>query len=70
MFKIGEHVIHPGQGVCTVTGFKDSPTPMIELEAHSGRLEDQAPLSCIAGRPPSRLYRQGPGRKVALRLRF
>lgn len=35
MFKIGEHVIHPGQGVCTVTGFKDSPTPMIELEAHS-----------------------------------
>ena len=36
MFKIGEHVIHPGQGVCTVTGFKDSPTPMIELEAHSG----------------------------------
>ena len=36
MFKIGEHVIHPGQGVCTVTGFKDSPTPMIELEARSG----------------------------------
>lgn len=36
MFKIGEHVIHPGQGVCTVTGFKNSPTPMIELEAHSG----------------------------------
>ena len=41
MFKIGEHVIHPGQGVCTVTGFKDSPTPMIELEAHSGHSSPQ-----------------------------
>ena len=35
MYKIGEHVIHPGQGVCTVTGFKETPAPMIELEAHS-----------------------------------
>lgn len=36
MFKIGEHVVHPGQGVCTVVGFKDDPAPMIELEAHTG----------------------------------
>ena len=36
MFSIGEHLIHPGQGVCTVTGFKDTPTPMLILEAGSG----------------------------------
>lgn len=36
MFSIGEHIIHPGQGVCTVTGFEDSPAPMIVLEARSG----------------------------------
>ena len=49
MFKIGEHVIHPGQGVCTVTGFKDSPTPMIELEAHSGHSKTKLlyPLSQV-----------------------
>ena len=37
MFNIGEHVIHPGQGVCTVTGFEDSPAPMLVLEASCGR---------------------------------
>ena len=36
MFSIGEHIIHPGQGVCTVTGFEDSLAPMIVLEAKSG----------------------------------
>ena len=37
MFKIGEHVVHPGQGVCTVMGFRDdTPQPMILLEAKSG----------------------------------
>ena len=36
MFRIGEHVIHPGQGVCTVVGFEDGPSPMIVLEARSG----------------------------------
>lgn len=36
MFSIGEHIIHPGQGVCTVMGFEDSPAPMIVLEARSG----------------------------------
>ena len=37
MFSIGEHVIHPGQGVCTVTGFdEDAPTPMIILECKQG----------------------------------
>ena len=37
MFNIGEHVIHPGQGVCTVMGFKkDTPQPMILLEARQG----------------------------------
>lgn len=37
MFNIGEHVIHPGQGVCTVMGFRDdTPQPMILLEAKSG----------------------------------
>lgn len=37
MFKIGDHVVHPGQGVCTVMGFKnDTPQPVILLEAKSG----------------------------------
>lgn len=36
MFSIGEHVIHPGQGVCTVMGFEDAPAPMIVLEAKRG----------------------------------
>ena len=37
MFSIGEHIIHPGQGVCTVMGIEESPTPMLVLEASSGR---------------------------------
>ena len=37
MFNIGEHIIHPGQGVCTVMGFEESPTPMLVLVAASGR---------------------------------
>lgn len=41
MFSIGEHVIHPGQGVCTVTGFKDSPAPMLVLEAGTGHKKTQ-----------------------------
>ena len=37
MYGIGEHVIHPGQGVCTVVGFKeDGPQPMMILEAKKG----------------------------------
>lgn len=37
MFSIGEHVIHPGQGVCTVTGIdEDAPQPMIILECKQG----------------------------------
>lgn len=37
MFEIGEHVIHPGQGVCTVMGFDDKgPAPMIILESKKG----------------------------------
>ncbi|MBY4797896.1 CarD family transcriptional regulator [Collinsella sp. AGMB00827] len=36
MFSIGEHVIHPGQGVCRVIGFKESPSPMIMLESKQG----------------------------------
>ena len=40
MFEIGQHVIHPGQGVCTVTGFTDDEThPMILLRAKSGHAE-------------------------------
>lgn len=40
MFHIGEHVIHPGQGVCTVTGFTDDgPHPMILLTAKTGHAE-------------------------------
>ncbi len=39
MFSIGEHVIHPGQGVCTVMDFEDGPAPMIVLEARSGHAE-------------------------------
>lgn len=37
MFAIGDRVIHPGQGLCTVVGFKDQPMPVIVLEAGSGR---------------------------------
>lgn len=70
MFKIGEHVIHPGQGVCTVTGFKDSPTPMIELEAHSGHSKTKLlyPVSQV-----DRLHAcidKDQAEIVALRLRF
>lgn len=36
MFEIGEHVIHPGQGVCTVMGFTDGLSPMIILQARQG----------------------------------
>lgn len=36
MFSIGEHIIHPGQGVCTVMGYEDAPSPMIILEAKHG----------------------------------
>lgn len=40
MFHIGQHIIHPGQGVCTVVGFTDDPAhPMILLSAHSGHAE-------------------------------
>ena len=40
MFQIGQHVIHPGQGVCTVTGFtEDKAHPMILLCAKSGHAE-------------------------------
>ena len=39
MFEIGEHVVHPGQGVCTVVGFEDDPSPMIILETKSGRAQ-------------------------------
>ena len=40
MFEIGQHVIHPGQGVCTVMGVRnDTPSPMLVLHAKSGRSE-------------------------------
>ena len=40
MFEIGQHVIHPGQGVCTATGFTDDTAhPMILLRAKSGHAE-------------------------------
>ena len=48
MFSIGEHVIHPGQGVCTVTGIdEDAPTPMIILECKQGHAKTrmQYPLA-------------------------
>lgn len=37
MFAVGERVMHPGQGLCTVIGFQESPTPMLVLEAGDGR---------------------------------
>lgn len=37
MYSVGERVMHPGQGLCTVVGFEDSPAPMLVLEAGSGR---------------------------------
>ncbi len=37
MFEIGSHVIHPGQGICTVTGYDDQgAAPMIVLECKQG----------------------------------
>ncbi len=40
MFEIGQHVIHPGQGVCTVMGIRnDTPSPMLVLHTKSGRAE-------------------------------
>ncbi|QWT18143.1 hypothetical protein KPC83_03170 [Collinsella sp. zg1085] len=36
MFCIGEHIIHPGQGVCRVTGIENTPAPMLLLEAKKG----------------------------------
>ena len=40
MFVVGQHVIHPGQGVCTVMGVRDDePSPMLVLHAKSGRAE-------------------------------
>lgn len=40
MFHVGQHVIHPGQGVCTVMGFsEDSDHPMILLSSKSGHAE-------------------------------
>lgn len=37
MFKVGERVMHPGQGLCTVVGFEDAPVPMLVLETATGR---------------------------------
>ena len=48
MFRIGEHVIHPGQGVCTITAIdEDAPTPMMTLECKQGHAKTrlQYPLS-------------------------
>ena len=40
MFSIGQHVIHPGQGVCTVVGFRDdTPQPMLLLETKQGHAQ-------------------------------
>ena len=40
MFTIGQHVIHPGQGVCTVVGFRDdTPQPMLLLETKQGHAQ-------------------------------
>ena len=40
MFSIGQHVIHPGQGVCTVVGFRDdTPQPMLLLETKQGNAQ-------------------------------
>lgn len=37
MFSVGERVMHPGQGLCTIVGFRDTPSPALILEAGSGR---------------------------------
>lgn len=36
MFSIGDRVIHPGQGLCTVVGFKEVPSPVLILETGTG----------------------------------
>lgn len=36
-FSIGDRVIHPGQGLCTVVDFKEEPSPVLILETGSGR---------------------------------
>lgn len=64
MYRIGEHVIHPGQGVCTVVGFKEVPAPMLVLEAKRGHAKTlmQYPVSqasklhpCISAEAAERL---------------
>lgn len=48
MYAIGEHVIHPGQGICTVIDIQaDAPVPAIILSTQTGRSETriQFPLS-------------------------
>ena len=39
MYEIGQHVIHPGQGVCTVCGYEENPSPMIVLTARCGNTD-------------------------------
>lgn len=56
MFEVGEHVIHPGQGVCTVMGIDESsPTPMIILECKQGHAKTRMlyPLSQSARLHPA-----------------
>ena len=69
MFSIGEHVIHPGQGVCTVTGFdEDAPTPMIILECKQGHAKTRMMYPrAIRSTAPSHLARGGRKPHRALR---
>ena len=39
MFSVGDRVIHPGQGLCTVVGFAGEPTSSLVLACGTGRRE-------------------------------
>lgn len=56
MFSIGEHIIHPGQGVCTVMGYEDAPSPMIILEAKRGHAKTRMMYPVAQQGSPAHLY--------------
>ena len=60
MFSIGEHIIHPGQGVCTVMGYEDAPSPMIILEAKRGHAKTRMMYGSVRSCFPSRFLKEIP----------
>ena len=68
MFSIGEHIIHPGQGVCTVTCSR-TPRPHDRPRGEKRPCADHAQISRRAGRPPASLHRPRGRRASHLHIR-